>query len=62
MASTRASSATSPVPAGISVLALSTYDTDWVLVPQDEITVAESVWRKAGLIITPTILTGRSGS
>lgn len=50
------------VPAGISVLALSTYDTDWVLVPHDEIAVAESVWRKAGLIITPTILTGRSGS
>ena len=50
------------VPAGISVLALSTYDTDWVLVPRERITVAEAVWRKAGLIITPTVLTGRSGS
>lgn len=50
------------VAARISVLALSTYDTDWVLVPQDDITVAETVWRKAGLIITPTVLTGRSGS
>lgn len=50
------------VPAGISVLALSTYDTDWVLVPREQITVAEAVWRKAGLIITPTVLTGRSGS
>ena len=50
------------VSAGISVLALSTYDTDWILVPQGEITVAEAVWRKAGLIITPTVLTGRSGS
>ena len=50
------------VPAGISVLALSTYDTDWVLVPQDDIGVADLVWRKAGLIVTPTVLTGRSGS
>ena len=44
------------------MLALSTYDTDWVLVPQDDIGVADLVWRKAGLIVTPTVLTGRSGS
>jgi hypothetical protein len=50
------------VPAGISVLALSTYDTDWVLVPRDDMAVADKVWRKAGLIVTPTVLTGRSGS
>jgi len=50
------------VPAGISVLALSTYDTDWILVPEDKITTACEIWRRAGLIVTPTVLTGRSGS
>lgn len=50
------------VPAGISVLAMSTYDTDWVLVPEQEIDTACAVWRRAGLIATPSILTGRSGS
>lgn len=50
------------VPAGISVLALSTYDTDWILVPEEAIDLAGEVWRKAGLIVTPTVLTGRSGS
>lgn len=50
------------VPAGISVLALSTYDTDWILVPVDDIETACDIWRKAGLIVTTTVLTGRSGS
>lgn len=50
------------VPAGISVLALSTYDTDWILVPEDEVPRACEIWRKAGLIVTPSVLTGRSGS
>lgn len=50
------------VPVGISVLALSTYDTDWILVPEDEIDTACEIWRKAGLIATPTVLTGRSGA
>ncbi|MFC7489036.1 MULTISPECIES: ACT domain-containing protein [unclassified Knoellia] len=50
------------VPAGISVLALSTYDTDWVLVPAGKVDRACEVWRKAGLIITPTILSGRGGA
>lgn len=50
------------VPAGISVLALSTYDTDWILVPEGEIDRACEIWRKAGLIATPSILTGRSGA
>ncbi|KGN34537.1 amino acid-binding protein [Knoellia sinensis KCTC 19936] len=49
------------VPAGISVLAMSTFDTDWVLVPAAEITTAMEVWRKAGLIVTSTTLSGRSG-
>ncbi|WP_353953749.1 ACT domain-containing protein [Knoellia sp. S7-12] len=50
------------VPAGISVLALSTYDTNWILVPEGEITRTCEIWRKARLIVTPTVLTGRSGS
>ena len=50
------------VSAGISVLAQSTYDTNWILVPEGEIDTAGEVWRKAGLIVTPTVLTGRSGS
>lgn len=50
------------VPAGISVLALSTYDTDWILVPEGHIDTASEIWRRAGLIVTPTVLTGRSGS
>lgn len=50
------------IPAGISVLAMSTFDTDWILVPQPEMATAAEVWRKAGLIVTPTVLTGRSDS
>lgn len=50
------------VSAGISVLAMSTFDTDWVLVPQEHIGAASEVWRKAGLIVTPTVLTGRRDS
>lgn len=48
------------VTAGISVLAMSTFDTDWVLVPEQHIATASEAWRKAGLIVTPTVLTGRS--
>lgn len=50
------------VSAGISVLAMSTFDTDWILVPQEHVATASEVWRKAGLIVTPTVLTGRSDS
>lgn len=44
------------VSIGISVLAMSTFDTDWILVPADEITRASEAWRKAGLIVTATTL------
>jgi len=44
--------------AHIPVLAFSTFDTDWVLVPVAEIRAAADVWRRAGLVITPTSLTG----
>lgn len=46
------------VAAEISVLAFSTFDTDWVLVPADRARDAAEAWRRAGLVITPTSLTG----
>ncbi|KGN38965.1 ACT domain-containing protein [Knoellia subterranea] len=47
------------VSAGISVLAMSTFDTDWILVPAGEITTASEAWRKAGLIVTSTTLSSK---
>ena len=44
--------------AEISVLGFSTYDTDWVLVPVADAGAAAAAWRRAGLVITPTSLTG----
>jgi uncharacterized protein len=44
--------------AGISVLGFSTFDTDWVLVPVDSARAAADAWRRAGLVITRTSLTG----
>jgi hypothetical protein len=44
--------------AEISVLGFSTYDTDWVLVPVADASAAARAWRRAGLVITPTSLTG----
>ncbi len=46
------------VDAGISVLGLSTFDTDWVLVPADRTRDASDAWRRAGFVITPTSLSG----
>ena len=48
------------VDADISILAFSTFDTDWVLVPAGQTDEAAHAWRRAGLIITPTSLTGGS--
>lgn len=47
------------VEARISVLGMSTYDTDWFLVRSDDLTAAGQAWRRAGLIFTPTVLTGK---
>ncbi len=44
--------------AEISVLGFSTFDTDWVLVPVADAGAAAAAWRRAGLVITPTSLTG----
>lgn len=38
--------------AGIPVLSVSTFDTDWVLVPAAQSLVATSVWRHAGYTVT----------
>ncbi|GAA3626697.1 MULTISPECIES: ACT domain-containing protein [Kineosporia] len=38
--------------AGIPVLNVSTFDTDWVLVPAAQSVVAASVWRHAGYTVT----------
>lgn len=38
--------------AGIPVLTVSTFDTDWVLVPAARSLVATSVWRHAGYTVT----------
>ena len=48
------------VHADISVLGFSTFDTDWVLVPAGSARDAADAWRRAGLVITPTSLTGGS--
>jgi hypothetical protein len=42
----------------ISVLGFSTFDTDWVLVPAERARDAAAAWRRAGLVLTPTSLTG----
>lgn len=39
--------------AGISVLSISTFDTEWVLVPVDRVDEAEEVWRRQGHSVAP---------
>ena len=39
--------------AGISILAASTFDTDWVLVPSAQADEAVAVWERAGHTISP---------
>ncbi len=41
------------VQARISILTLSTYDTDWILIPTADIDAAVEAWRRAGLVVTP---------
>ena len=48
--------------ADISVLAMSTFDTDWVLVPSERSRDAADAWRRAGFVVTPTTLTGGSSA
>lgn len=48
----------------ISVLALSTYDTDWLLVPTDAADRAAEAWRRAGHEVVPAtpVVPGRAKS
>lgn len=46
------------VDAQISVLGISTFDTDWVLVPSERTADASAAWRKAGFVVTPSSLSG----
>ncbi|HET9021144.1 MAG TPA: ACT domain-containing protein [Ornithinibacter sp.] len=49
------------VAAGISVLGFSTFDTDWILVPVESAVAAADAWRRAGLVLTPSSLSGGAG-
>lgn len=44
------------VAARISILTMSTFDTDWVLVPVTDADAAAEAWRRHGFVVTPTSL------
>jgi len=46
---------------GISILALSTYDTDWILVEADRSNDAEKIWKRGGHTVAPARLSGGTG-
>jgi hypothetical protein len=46
--------------AEISVFTLSTFDTDWLLVPGDDADRAEEAWRRAGHTVAAATPAGRS--
>jgi len=46
--------------AGISVFTLSTYDTDWILVPGDDADRAAEEWRRSGHTVEAATPAGRS--
>ena len=41
--------------AGVSVFALSTFGTDWILVPKNDADKAEDAWRRSGHEIVPAV-------
>jgi hypothetical protein len=43
---------------GISILALSTYDTDWILVDSERADDAADTWRRGGNTVAPARLSG----
>jgi hypothetical protein len=43
---------------GISILALSTFDTDWILVEADRTEDAQTTWKRSGNTVAPARLTG----
>jgi len=44
--------------AGIPILGFSTFDTDWILLPERRVADAGDAWRRAGFVVTPTSLSG----
>jgi hypothetical protein len=46
---------------GISILALSTYDTDWILVRSEQADEAAAVWRRNGHAVMPARLSAGGG-
>lgn len=46
----------------IPVLATSTFDTDWIFVPEELADGAVEAWRRHGFVVTPTSLTDWSPS
>jgi len=43
---------------GVSILALSTYDTDWILVETDRSEDAAAIWKRGGNTVAPARLSG----
>jgi uncharacterized protein len=41
--------------AGVSVFALSTFGTDWILVPKNDADKAEDAWRRSGHAVAPAV-------
>ena len=41
--------------AGVSVFAISTFGTDWILVPKNDADRAEEAWRRSGHVIAPAV-------
>jgi hypothetical protein len=41
--------------AGVSVFVLSTFDTDWILVPKNDADAAEEAWRRSGHEVNPAV-------
>jgi uncharacterized protein len=41
--------------AGVSVFALSTFGTDWILVPKNDADKAEEAWRRSGHSVSPAV-------
>lgn len=45
---------------GISIMVLSTFDTDWILVEADRTEDAQTTWRRSGQTVAPARLSGGS--
>lgn len=43
---------------GIPLLSMSTYETDWILIPVAQANEAERIWKRVGFLVTPPVLGG----